>query len=233
MSSSSSRPTRIRQVAPPPYRFEAVPCGARSPPKRGREHTAVCGRCHHLRRRSDLDGQESVRYGWDLMARLLPNVCPSDDFSNYLEVYLRNAGRTELISALHHSLFRHARSHPPPRTIARCTRCLVPLADNVPRRRSCGAVCPCVRGAGGDGHRERPPTISSNKMTKADPRDLFAKHSNTVLLGGARTTHARSTRAARTSAQCTRAHACGRTRTDWGAKARTATTAHARSIRAG
>ena len=116
MSSSSSRPTRIRQVAPPPYRFEAVPCGARSPPKRGREHTAVCGRCHHLRRRSDLDGQESVRYGWDLMARLLPNVCPSDDFSNYLEVYLRNAGRAELISALHHSLFRHARPHPPPRT---------------------------------------------------------------------------------------------------------------------
>jgi hypothetical protein len=76
---------------------------------------------------------ESVRYGWDLMGRLLPKVCPSDDFSNYLEVYLRNASRRELISALHHSLFR-----------------------------------------------ERPPTVSSNKTTKADPRDLFAKHSNTV-----------------------------------------------------
>jgi hypothetical protein len=237
MSSSSSQPTRIRQVAPPPHGFEAV--AARRPvppPKKGGANIPPCAGG------ATTCGGDRIWMGRRACATggtLWRGCCPTCAHRTISQTTSKcTCGTPAALSSSLRSTTRcsgmHARTRRRAR-IARCTRCLVPSADNVPRRRSCGAVRTCVRGAGGDGHRERPPTISSNKMTKADPRDLFAKHSNTVLYSWAEPAQpTRAARARHAQAHSARVHTHADVHAQIGARRPAQPQpAHARSIRAG
>jgi hypothetical protein len=56
---------------------------------------------------------ESMSRGWSLMGRLLTRFPPSDDLANYLEVYLRDNGKKDLIFSMHSTIFQE---RPPQRS---------------------------------------------------------------------------------------------------------------------
>ena len=60
--------------------------------------------------------KESERYGWNLMALCCTTFPPSEQLSNYLEVFLRDRDEEECLDKLHYTMYHTLRPSAPDST---------------------------------------------------------------------------------------------------------------------
>ena len=70
--------------------------------------------CQIVKQLIDNPGKSSVARGWNLMALCLSTFPPSDEFENFLELFLRTNHQDRSVRKLHKIVYRGARTAPIP-----------------------------------------------------------------------------------------------------------------------